>query len=114
MSVEVVNRAALLLFSAGLLLGAGSVAFRMWRLHRAGIELPRLIWRDVVLAGGLGGAFVAIGLHRLAGLPFANEVWWAVLIAGAAVVAVWTFVYYEFWVIGHRRDGQHERRDDDA
>lgn len=113
MSVELVNRVALIAFILGLLLGAVSVAWRMVQLRRAGIRLPRLIWRDVTLVGGLGGSFVAIGVHRALGEPFRGQLWWALLLAGIAVGAVWTFVWFEVLVIGHRRDGRHEHGDDE-
>lgn len=104
MTVELVNAIALLLFVLGVVLGFGSTAFRLVRLHRAGIPLPRLIWRDAAVFGGLSATFVAIAVHRLIGLPYIGEVWWAIGTASVAVVAVWVYVWYEFVVVGHRRD----------
>lgn len=104
MTVEVVGAVALMLFVAGVLLGFGSTAFRLVRLHRAGIPLPRLIWRDVMVFGGLALTFVAIGIHRVMGFPFADELWWALGTSSVAVIAVWIYVYYELAVVGHRRD----------
>lgn len=116
MSVELVNRVALLLFSLGVLLGFGSTAFRLVRLHRAKIRLPRLIWRDVAVFAGLALAFLAIGVHRVLGAPFSAEVWWAASTATVAIAAVWIYVIYEFFVVGHRRDGRPytRRRDDET
>ena len=104
MTVEGVGVGALVLFVAGVLLGFGSTAFRLIRLHRAGITLPRLIWRDVLVFGGFAITFVAIGIHRVMGLPFADELWWAVGTSSVAVIAVWIYDFYEFVIVGHRRD----------
>lgn len=104
MTPELVNRVALALFTVGVLLGFGSTAFRLVRLHLAGIPLPRLIWRDVVVFGGLALTFVAIGVHRVLDMPFAGELWWSLASASVAVIAVWVYVWYEFAVVGHRRD----------
>lgn len=104
MTPEDISAVALVLFIVGVLLAFGSTVYRLVRLHRSGIALPRLIWRDATVFGGLTFTFSAIGLHRAMGLPFADEVWWVVATSSVAVGAVWTYVYYEFLVIGHRRD----------
>lgn len=105
MTPETINAVALGLFSLGLLLGAGSTLVRLVRLSQRGIPRPRLIWRDVSFVGGLGFTFVAILIHRVTGMPFVEEVWWALFTATVAVASVWVYAYFEFFVIGHRRDG---------
>ena len=104
MTPEALSAVALVLFVLGVLLAFGSTAYRLVRLHRSGIALPRLIWRDAAVFGGLTLTFSAIGLHRAAGMPFADEAWWVISTSSVAVGAVWIYVYYEFLVIGHRRD----------
>lgn len=114
MTPEFVTLLSLVAFVAGLLLVVGSIAYRLVRFVRAGIKLPRLIWRDALVFGGLALTFVAIGTHTAAGRPWDNEVWWRAATGLLANVSAYVMAWYEFFVIGHRRDGRHERRDDDA
>lgn len=113
MTPETVNGIALTLFVAGLMMAVVSTTFRLVRLRRAGIPRPVLIWRDLAVFGLLAGTFALLLAHRAAGLPFVGELWWALLTAGAAVLAIGVYVYYELVVIGHRRDGPPEINDND-
>lgn len=106
MTPETVNGIALVLFVAGLLTAVFSTLARLVRLHRAGIPRPLLIWRDLEVFGLLAGTFALLLAHRVAGMPFVREVWWAVLTAGAAVLAIFIYCWYELVVIGHRRDAR--------
>lgn len=109
MTAELVTLLSLVAFVALLILVVGSITVRLLRLHRAGIPLPRLIWRDVLVFGGLALTFVAIGVHTAAGRPFDDEVWWRAVTGLAAVGSVGLMAWYELFVIGHRRDGRDER-----
>lgn len=109
MTPELVTLLSLVAFVAGLLVVVGSITLRLVRLHRAGIHLPRLIWRDVLVFGGLALTFVAIGFHTALGRPWDNEVWWRLATGLLAGASVWLMAYYELFVIGHRRDGRDER-----
>ena len=105
MTAEFINAVALGLFVILLFVGTASVAYRMWRFHQAGIPKPKLIWRDQAVFGLLAFTFLSLLVHRVAGLPFVDETWWALITAGAAVVAIGIFDYFELVIIGHRRDG---------
>lgn len=106
--VDTIYGAALALFAFGLLFGAASTGIRMLSLHSRAMRQPRLIWRDVSVFGLLALDFLIIAGHRVAGAPFADEYWFAILTSALAVAAVAIYGYYEWRVIGHvreRRDG---------
>jgi hypothetical protein len=114
MTPEQVNAIALVLFVAGVVLGFGSTFVRLVRLHRAGIDLPRLIWRDIGVFGLLSVTFLLVAVARVQGWqvtawPDAARIGWTVATASPAVLAAWIYVFYELRVIGHRRDGRDER-----
>ena len=108
MTPEAISLLALVLFVLGLLLVAGSIIYRLIHFVRAGIPRPRLIWRDGLVFGGLAVTFVAVGVHTTAGRPFDDEIWWRAGTGLLAVASVWTMAYFEFFVIGHRRDAAPE------
>ena len=105
--VDAIYGTALALFAFGLVFGAASTGLRMVRLRRHGLNQPRLIWRDVLVVGLLAADFLIIAVHRVAGLPFSDHEWFAVLTSSLAVGAVAVYGYYEWRVIGQIR----ERRD---
>lgn len=108
-TVEAVNAAALALFVLGLVLGVGSTGFRVIQLWMRGHNRPQLIYRDLAVFGLLCFTFLLIGIARVLGWqimtwPDGARLAWTVLTAAPAVAAVWVYVYFEFRVIGHRRD----------
>lgn len=105
--VDTIYGVALALFAFGLIFGTASTGLRMLSLRRRGLTQPRLIWRDILVVGLLALDFLIIAAHRVAGLPFADHEWFAVLTSSLAVGAVAVYGYYEWRVIGHVR----ERRD---
>jgi hypothetical protein len=103
-TVDYINAAGFTIFVVGLMACVVSVAYRMIQFARAGIPQPRLIWRDVAVFGLLTLDFLVVLAHRVAGLPFADEQWFALLTVGLAVGAVAIWLHFEVAVIGHRRD----------
>ena len=106
--VDAIYGVALSLFAFLLLFGAMSTGIRMLTLHRRGIRQPRLIWRDISVVGLLAADFLVIAAHRVGGMPFAEEPWFAILTSALAIGAVAVYGYYEWRVIGR----VYERRDD--
>jgi hypothetical protein len=103
-TVDYINAAGFTLFVVGLTACVVSVGFRMIQFARAGIPQPRLIWRDVAVFGLLTLDFLIVLAHRVAGLPFAREVWFSLLTVGLALAAVAIWLHYELAIIGHHRD----------
>lgn len=104
MSVDQINAIGLATFALGLTTCAVSVGVRMLRFYRCGITQPRLIWRDVMVFGLMGVDFLIVLIHRVAGLPYADELWFSLLTVTIAVSSVAIWLYFELLVIGHRRD----------
>lgn len=104
MTADQANELALFAFVAGLVVALGSTLFRILHLWLRGHELPYLIWRDLVVFGGFALTFVLIACARVFEWDVRDELWWTAVTAIPSLVAVWTYVVYELFVIGHRRD----------
>jgi len=92
----------LVLFLTGLWFGATRTILRILLYHRMGWQYPKLIWRDLIGQGGLALSFLLITAGRLliamGHVPpdFLNQQWWWIVLSSApAIVAVWTYAYYE-------------------
>lgn len=101
------NVIVLLAFVVPLLLGAIRTALRVVARLHAGARQPRLLPRDVITIGGIALSFVLLlgaatlnALGWIDGSALAREAWWIVVRALPAIVGAWTYVYFEFFVIG--------------
>ena len=103
-AIEVVNGIILAAFTLGLLAAFASTGIRMLRLWLAGHKLPELIWRDFVGWGLLCFTFLLIAIGRAFEWTVREQLWWFLVTGAPAIAAVWVYVYFELFVIGHRRD----------
>lgn len=98
-------------FLVGLLLGVVRTGMRLVARLRAHRRLPRLLPRDMVVIGGLALSFLLLagasalnGLHWINGPALMEQSWWVLLRGAGAVVGAWTYVYFEFFVIGKEEE----------
>ncbi len=100
--------AALLVYSALLLLGVLSTLTRWRQMRGAGMTIPRLLRRDVIVIGGHALPLLLLMAGRVADLyefDFSGNaintspMGW-LLIAVPAICAVAVYDYYEWFVIG--------------
>lgn len=101
-AVEAVYTVGSAIFTLLLAIAGASTGWRMLQLHRAGEQLPALIWRDVLVMGGLAAVFAVSFWHAAAGRPFSDETWWAPLLVSVACAAVTVYDVFDLFVIGHR------------
>lgn len=100
------------IFILGLLLSLVTTGGRVLYLVRQKRRRPELLYRDLVVMGGLAASFVLIASVRL--LPpelrsaiTSGNVLWAAATTLPAVVAVLVYLYFELFVI--RREGTNVR-----
>jgi hypothetical protein len=112
MSTELLNLLVLVAFVGGLLLGVVSTGLRIIEHIAHHHPLPILLPRDLIVVGGLALSFLAVAvvsllnaMHVIDGQALGRQAWWVLLRATPAIVAVWTFDYFELRVIG-RKDGK--------
>lgn len=96
---EIADLAIFLAFVLGLALATGRLAWRLWRYHQQHIPWPKLAGRDIIAFGGLLLPFVLILLARAIPLPVADELSWRIMTGVPALIAVYTLVYFEWFVI---------------
>lgn len=108
MDVELLNLIMLLAYVVGLVLALVRIAARRLRYAILGEKSPALLSRDLWFVTGLAFPFLAILTVRVViaffpGLGLStmlqgNQLWY--LITGLpAIIAVWAFVYYEYFRI---------------
>lgn len=97
---------ALVLFVAPLFVGAATTVARVLLYRRERRPRPVLLTRDVIVIGGLALSFTLIAFVRVLGLvPVVREsVVWAIATSTPAVVAAFTYAWYELFVIERGRD----------
>lgn len=87
----------------GLIVAVVSMASRLFRYWRAGLDTPALLPRDFIL---IAGSSLTLGLMvyaRQHGIRVTNDLAWTLATYGVATFVVWVFVYFELFVIERPR-----------
>lgn len=102
---DIVAAVNVVLFAVFMVIGALTTT-RRWRRYRVNkIELPRLLWRDLLVGASLAipiGAGLALRLARTWGVDIAaitDSGWWSILSTTIPMLGAATYVYYEIFVI---------------
>ena len=101
---ELIRAVGLVVFVGLLAAGFASTALRMWRLWRAKVARPALIWRDMIERLLYLGVVVIAFTHAMLGYPWRDEPGYVALTSLLACGAAGVYLYYELVIIGHRRD----------
>jgi hypothetical protein len=108
MDVETVSLVLLVLFVVGLGLALFRLSVRGYKYWAGGDGVPSLVHRDMILLMGLSFPFTAILLARFLALftdfdleiaHLVNSMAWNLVTGIPAVIAVWVFVYYEYFKV---------------
>lgn len=83
-----------------------SILVRALRYRQRKRTIPRLLFRDLFLMGGLATAFALSILVRALGLAAEAErsAVWALVVGTLGTGALATFLYFEIFVIERKRD----------
>lgn len=100
-TVQTINGIFFAVFSSVLAIGALRTLVRVGQYRAASKKIPLLLFRDVLLVGGLALPFVLILASRAFGwAPFLiGQLWWVLLTSGTGLIGVTTYTIFEFLVI---------------
>jgi hypothetical protein len=90
-----------------LLLSLSLLLIRVWRYRHEGIQIPALLWRDLISKSGLAEPLVFVFGARIvnainavpATSPLTTYVPWLIVTTVPALMGMWTFLWYEVFVI---------------
>lgn len=100
---EFLAAAIFLVFVAMFVLSFASIGVRVGRYKMRNRAAPVLLYRDLITFGGLSITFFSVATARAMNLPpeYTRTVHWLIFTSAPALVGMGTFLYFEWFVIGH-------------